>query len=116
MARLRSYVHVPVGMDWVVYGPGDEVPAEHAALITNPKAWAEDSAEVAPEVVVDDTEQGSVGEVPAPAGSEAPPRAGKGSGRDAWAAFAESRGVLVEDTDSRDEIIAAVQDAGIQID
>ena len=36
MAKLVSYVHV----GGEVYGSGDRVPAKHAALITNPKAWA----------------------------------------------------------------------------
>lgn len=36
-AKLISYVHV----GGEVYGPGDRVPAKHAALITNPKAWAD---------------------------------------------------------------------------
>lgn len=35
MAKLIAYVHV----SGKVYAPGDRVPAEHAALITNPKAW-----------------------------------------------------------------------------
>lgn len=104
MPRLRSYVHVPVGMDWVVYGPDDEVPAEHAALITNPKAWAEDET---PAARNDETAESSN------AGDEAPPRAGAGSGRDAWVKFAKSRGVHVEDEDKRDDIIAALAEAGV---
>jgi hypothetical protein len=41
---------------------------------------------------------------------QAPPRAGPGSGRDAWAAYAESKGVDVSDDMTRDEIIAAVEE------
>lgn len=37
-----------------------------------------------------------------------PPRAGKGSGRDAWAAYAAGLGVDVDDDATRDEIIEAV--------
>ena len=103
MARLRSFVHVPVGLDWVVYGPDDEVPAEHAALITNPKAWADGKV---PSAKAADSEAREV------TGGE-PPRAGKGSSRDAWVAFAASRSVHVEDEDSRDDIIAALVDAGV---
>ena len=40
-----------------------------------------------------------------------PPRAGKGSGRDAWADFAASKGVEVDDEMGRDEIIDAVDEA-----
>lgn len=46
----------------------------------------------------------------AEAGDQAPPRAGAGSGRDVWAAYAESRGVEVSDDMTRDEIIAAVEE------
>lgn len=34
--RLKAYVHV----NGTVYGPKDKVPADVAALIVNPKAWA----------------------------------------------------------------------------
>lgn len=34
---LWAFVHV----NGAVYGPGDQVPAEVAAQITNPKAWGE---------------------------------------------------------------------------
>lgn len=103
MAKLASYVHVPVDGDWVVYGPDDEVPAEHAALITNPKAWVD-------------------GKLPStkavkPSGDKAedtePPRAGKGSSREVWAEFASKRGVQVESEDTRDDIITALVDAGV---
>lgn len=102
MARLRSFVHVPVGLDWVVYGPDDEVPAEHAALITNPKAWQDGKLPSSTASV-----QGVATE------SSEPPRAGKGSSRDAWAGFASTRGVHVKDEDTRDDIIAALVDAGV---
>jgi hypothetical protein len=42
--------------------------------------------------------------------SGAPPRAGAGSGRDVWAAYAESRGVEVTEDMTRDEIIEAVEE------
>jgi hypothetical protein len=42
---------------------------------------------------------------------QVPPRAGAGSGRDVWAAYAESQGVEVTDDMTRDEIIAAVEEA-----
>lgn len=42
--------------------------------------------------------------------SHAPPRAGKGSGRDEWAAYAESQGVDVTDDMTRDEIIEATEE------
>jgi hypothetical protein len=45
------------------------------------------------------------------AASEAPPRAGRGSGRDEWAAYASSLGVAFDDDATRDEIVAAVDAA-----
>jgi hypothetical protein len=108
MARLRSFVHVPVGLDWVVYGPDDEVPAEHAALITNPKAWEGGKL---PSVKGVKSSEGET--VATSAATGEPPRAGKGSSRDAWAEFASERGVHVEDEDSRDDIITALVDAGV---
>lgn len=95
MARLSTYVHVTDkdGQSHV-FGPSDEVPAWAAKRITNKKAWAEAPA--------DDNEQ-SDGE---------PPRSGKGSGRDAWAAYAAQCGVQVSDDASREDIIAALVESG----
>lgn len=48
--RIGQYavaVHEENG-DSVWYGPGDVPTAEHAALITNPKAWADEPEAVAP--------------------------------------------------------------------
>lgn len=41
-------------------------------------------------------------------GGDEPPRSGKGSGKAAWKAYAESLGVTVGEDDDRDTIIAAV--------
>jgi hypothetical protein len=74
-------------------------------------------AEVAAESGVDLGEQATEPEVveaePVPEPEpedQAPPRAGAGSGRDVWAAYAESQGVEVTDDMTRDEIIAAVEE------
>lgn len=91
MARtLNTNVHA-VGPDGQsqVFGPGDEVPDWARKAITNPDVW--DGK--------DDT---------ATADAVEPPRAGKGSGVDAWRSYAESRGVALEDDMTRDDIIAAV--------
>ncbi|HWU21556.1 MAG TPA: hypothetical protein VN088_08525 [Nocardioides sp.] len=47
------------------------------------------------------------------AGPDAPPRSGRGSGTEAWASYAASNGVAVEDGASRDDIIAALDEAGV---
>jgi hypothetical protein len=39
----------------------------------------------------------------------APPKAGRGSGRDVWVAYAERLDVAVSDDMTRDDIIAAVE-------
>lgn len=44
---------------------------------------------------------------------EEPPRSGRGSGRDAWAQFASEKGQQVPDDAGRDEIIAALVQAGV---
>ncbi|MEQ8834278.1 MAG: hypothetical protein RIB67_07510 [Miltoncostaeaceae bacterium] len=48
----------------------------------------------------------------APAPTEAPPKAGPGSGREAWAAHARGLGIEVTDDMDRAGIIAAVEAAG----
>lgn len=45
-----------------------------------------------------------------------PPRAGAGSGKDAWKDYAAANGVDVSDDATRDEIIAAVESAGVPVD
>jgi hypothetical protein len=90
MRRLAGFVHV----DGRVFGPEDEVPSDVAGRITNPKAW------VAGEVA-----ESSEGE------SEEPPRSGKGSGLEAWKAYAEGLDIVVPDDASRDDVIALVDSA-----
>lgn len=98
MSKLASYVFV----DGQPYGPNDDVPADIARRITNPNAW--EGGEV-PDFGPDPAS--------APAAGEVPPRAGKGSGREAWAKFAEAAGVAFDAETSRDEIIAACEQAGV---
>jgi hypothetical protein len=100
MARLATHVHVQddQGQNHV-FGPGDDVPDWAAKAITNPNAWADKPAKQEP----------NGGQ--APAGE--PPRGGAGSGRDAWAAYAAEKGVTVPDDASRDDIIAALVEAGV---
>ncbi|MFJ9468332.1 hypothetical protein [Streptomyces caniferus] len=87
----------------VVFGPGGDVPAWAAKQITNPKAWgdAADTVGVPP--------------VPTPpgVGVEVPPRSGKGSGVEAWRAFAERKGVDVDQDATREDVIAACEAAGV---
>ena len=95
---------------------GSTPPAWAQAQITNPKAWAsapEGLADEVPEASVAEPERASitepeedlVGELPEP------PKRGPGSGRDAWVAYADSRGVKYDSDAHRDDIIAAVEAA-----
>ncbi|MFJ7069197.1 hypothetical protein [Streptomyces sp. NPDC101115] len=91
--RLRAYVHI----DGQAYGPGDELPAAVARRIGK-------------HAFVDDDEAGAGGDTD---GVEAPPRSGRGSGIEAWRAFAEQNGVDTDDEMSRDDVIAAAERAGL---
>jgi hypothetical protein len=96
--RLIAYVHV----DGVAYGPGDTVPPRVAKRIGD-HAWT-------------DADQDGAGEAPVsdPGGDvEAPPRSGRGSGIEAWQAFAEKHGVGTDSDMTRDDIIAAAEAAGL---
>jgi hypothetical protein len=99
--RLVSYVHV-AGQ---VFGPDDKVPAEYAAMIGD-HAWVDDEAGAEDEVD-DGSGDGRDG---------VPPRAGRGSGKEAWAAYAAEHEVEVADGASRDDIIAACEAAGVPVE
>lgn len=45
-----------------------------------------------------------------------PPRAGKGSGEQAWRDYAEKQGLDVSDVEGRDNIIAALEDEDIAVE
>lgn len=99
MKKLVSHVHVyDKDQNPVVFGPDDDVPA-WAAKQMGPHCFADEGGEPS------DREVGSV-----------PPKAGAGSSKDAWAAYASEQGVDVEADASRDQIIQAVQDAGKPVD
>lgn len=87
--KLAMTVHVPNGDgEMVAYRAGTTPPAAVAQKITNPSAWEPE------EVAVDDDG------APTP-----PPQGGAGSGRDAWATYAEALGVQVHPEATRDEIV-----------
>lgn len=105
--RLNTYVHV--GGEW--YGPDSEVPADVAKRI-GAHAWTDgdqDGGEPAEVGFVDPAAQQSP--TPTGAGSEAPPRSGRGSGVEAWRTFAEQNDLDVPADATREEIIAAAEDA-----
>lgn len=87
-----------------------EVPVADPATggVQNPPAEATGNSSAVPEGAVVET-----GGITPGQGLPEPPRAGKGSGVDAWRAYAEQHGVTVDDNAERGEIIAALQDAGV---
>ncbi|MGW2708070.1 hypothetical protein ACWC4J_03605 [Streptomyces sp. NPDC001356] len=106
--RLRTFVHV----DGNAYGPDSEVPPEVAEQIGD-HAWEDDADQG------DDGEPGDVGYADPNAGQqpargvEAPPRSGRGSGVDAWRAYAEANGYDTDDDMSRDDVIALLERNGV---
>ncbi|MDF9718114.1 hypothetical protein [Nocardioides sp. ChNu-99] len=95
--KITAYVTVGA----TTYPPG-VVPDAVAKEITNPKAWATGPTSPGEDPDADADAAGS--------GSDAgePPRAGKGSGVDAWAAYAKTLGLEVKDDATRDELIELV--------
>ena len=96
--RLIAYVHV----DGVAYGPDSKVPADVAKRIGD-HAWTDADQDDGAE------QQTGGGQSPTPV--EAPPRSGRGSGVDAWRAFAEQHELDVAADASREDIIAAAEAA-----
>ncbi|WP_280481627.1 hypothetical protein [Nocardia cyriacigeorgica] len=144
MRRLTRYVHVADDTGAVHgFGPGDHVPAWAAAKITNPHVW--EGTDHTPIVTIATGGGGGGGggqgivirEVPDPGhsveeatadddaagdpavasgnGDGPPAQRGTGSNRQAWADYAESRGVTVEPDWKREDIIAACEAAGVPV-
>ena len=101
----RSAVHVyAVSRDgtkrqWLA--PGDEVPSWARLDDRNLQGGGEDQG------TPDGARQSSA------VGVSEPSRSGRGSGTEAWRSFAESKGVAVHADMSRDDIIAACEQAGV---
>lgn len=102
----RSAVHVHVvskdGTKRQWLAPGDEVPSWARLDARNLQGGSDDG-----QFPTQATQQASSGDVPEPS------RSGKGSGLEAWRSFAESNGVGVDSDMSRDDIIAACEQAGV---
>lgn len=84
--------------------PGDTIPSW--AKVTNPYVTGDD--EPTGMRLPNDAAVGGTDDPPA--------KAGKGSGKEAWADYAEAHGVSVSDDASRDEIIAACESAGVPVE
>lgn len=103
-------VHNPQNGRTVVLHRGTDVPRDVVVLIQRLDVWAseEDTAEAA--ALLEDV---TTPDVESAEGGSEPPRAGAGSGRDAWAEFAAGHHVPVGDEDKRDDIIVKLADAGV---
>lgn len=108
--RLIAHVHI----DGVTYGPGSTVPPKVAKRIGD-HAWTSDADQDAPAEIA--SPAGAMQSAGQPVGDgsgsdiEAPPRSGRGSGVEAWRAFAEQHEVEVAADASREDIIAACEAA-----
>lgn len=109
MAKLNTYVHATAtGPDGVqlsgTFGPADDLPDWAAAAITNPDVWDGDppAASPAAEPAPPATTGGGDGDL------VEPPRSGKGSGLEAWVAYAKDLGYDVAEGATREQIIAAI--------
>lgn len=111
MEQLACDVHVHSADEGSVVFPAGtrraDLPAWAAAAITNPDVWT--SNESGSRGSGAEPEPGSG----TPSSLGVPPRAGAGSNRDAWAAYAQAHDVDVADDANRAEIIDALDAAGI---
>ncbi|MFI6819726.1 hypothetical protein ACIBJE_02090 [Micromonospora sp. NPDC050187] len=112
MARkLSTFVHVhergedgnPTGRT-EVFGPNDDLPDWAVRSINNPNVWA-DSQDAAQA----DANPGGSGGQDGP-----PPKGGAGSGAPAWREYAARNGVEVPADASREDIIAALDEAKVR--
>ena len=83
------------------YGPNDTLPAWAEKAITNPDVWA-------------DTEQDAGGsKEPERDPDGPPPKGGAGSGAPAWREYAARNNVEVASDASREDVVAALDAAGV---
>lgn len=103
MADLEYAVHItdPKGNP-VVISPGDPIPG-----------WALDKIDA--HCFVDGEKPKAGSKAAEPDNDGPPPQSGKGSGKDAWVAYAEANDVEVADDATKDDIIAACESAGVAV-
>lgn len=117
--KLATFVTVHRDGESTTFGPGEKLPKWAREQITNPNVWAEDDEGKAGE-----DGGGNSADAGGDGGGEesplqVPPKAGAGSGADAWRAYAveaaKRAGLNIEldDAASRGDIIAALDDAKI---
>lgn len=126
---LNTHVHVSDEHGTPhVFGPDDQLPDWAVEKIANPKVWDDDGGvqaaqtgqaegPAAPPATPDQPDDaggesggGDRGELPEP-----PPRSGSGSGAAAWHRYAAAAGVPVGEDAGRDDVIAALEAAGVPV-
>lgn len=116
---MGKQLNITVHVDGVRYDPGQDIPPEVAKKITNPDVWAkptndsdgdEDAKTSTPPLNPDAKTATSDGKTSEPGAGERPKL---NATREAWAEYAAklTPAVAVNGTMSRDEIIAAVDQA-----
>lgn len=116
----------PDTIETAAFRAGEEVPEWAEALITNPEAWADDAdASGSAESEADDAGE-EIGAAEStdekPADDEAaqavavPPLSGKGSGIEAWRAYALANGLEADEEATRQEIIDGLKAEGIAVE
>lgn len=111
--KLNTYVHVvePGGEGRsATFGPADDLPDWAVEAITNPDVWDGPAPEAPP--VKSESQADPKPNENSAAGSP-PPKGGAGSGAQAWREYAASKGVVVADDATREDIIAALTEAGV---
>lgn len=89
---MARQLKAPVWVAGQWFRPGDPIPAEFADQLGE-HVWTDDGQA-------------------APAGPTPPPMGGAGSGIEAWIEYASLIGVDVDGLAKRDDIVAAIRDAG----
>jgi hypothetical protein len=114
--KLATYVHV-ADKDGAmhVFGPNDKVPGWAERQITNPKAWADGKSPATEDPATEmERLRARLAELEATGGgTKAPPKAGPGSGKEAWAAYAAEHQVDVPEGATREQILQLLTDAQV---
>lgn len=128
--QLATAVHI-TDDSGVVHSflPGTTPPKWARKRIDNPKAWAEDSSDESSDAAdesegTDEEDQDSTDESDDASGDESSDASStatvdvpkKNASRDAWAAYADSKGFEIDDDVKRADIIAALTANGIPVE
>lgn len=109
MSRLVAAVVVHTGRNSFRYVPGDDVPAEHAALISNPAAWAD--GEVPSATQPDPDPEPEQNNDPAGDGGQGTPEDLDSLDAAGLKKYAEQHGIDLQGASRKADILAAIRAA-----